>query len=364
MIRVVLGALSLSCVAAVTAPVAIAQSPGNGPDLCERAAQQDWFADDWSCDSAGDGLAIAAPGQVTILAGTLDDAVTKYEGFFGPTSAKMAVIGTSSLPDVAKKFLEDDGYLVLPWIDAGSRQQLVRASVERQVREQTQSLPEEQRAELLARAMSNLPAPEAGDNAEPSQTELGALAHEAGHLLFRHLYDNGQPPTDGQRRYGSSAPDWLDELAAVLNENEEVTSGRYTSARSRIAEGDDVLAYPFEQFLTMEHPSFKAAELLRERHKGGDNVAIALSGDEAREFLAQSGGDPVTFYSQARLLADFLLEKTGNPQVFLEIAMAYRAGQGFDEWLADAHAQHGLPASRDSFGAEWEEWIAGRLAQT
>ncbi|MEM9501368.1 MAG: hypothetical protein AAF941_05930 [Pseudomonadota bacterium] len=327
-------------------------------DVCGLIVSQDWFEDGWSCSTEGRGLAVSAPHESLILAQALDQAVLNFERFFGPTSAKVAVIGTPSLSEAVRASMRDEGYLLLPWINQSAKQDLLRRSIERQVMEQTQSLAEPQRQALLAKALSKIDDDARSSSTPPSDIELGTLAHEAGHILFADSYDDGEAPADGERRYGSSSPDWLDELAAVLNENGSLTSSRYDVARERLRAGDRPTAFSLREYLTMEHPSLRAAQLLRERRNAsGDSVAIALSGEEAKRFLEESGGDPVQFYVQSRLFADFMFEKTENPRIFVEIAETLGAGQDFETWLAANGSEHGLAEDIDTLGNQFSDWV-------
>lgn len=334
------------------------------PNVCDDAQALAWFDSDWVCTASGRGLALALPGQAEQLAGTLDEAVADFESYFGASDYNFAVLSTPSLPSEAIVFLKERGFLTLPWITEASRGNLIRLSVERQVNEQTKGMSEEQRAAILAQALEQVGSLGASAPQPPSAVELGALAHEAGHILFREFYDGDEIPSESVSRYGSSSPDWIDELAAVLNENSELTDGRYASARKRVEEGENANPFPLEEFFEMEHPSLRAAQALRERSgQSGENVTLILSGEEAQQFLAESRGDPAEFYLQTRLFADFMLETTGDQRIFAKVANGFKEQGSFAQWLASNHKAFGLAEDIDGLETQFAGWIEQRLAK-
>ncbi|MBU1384939.1 MAG: hypothetical protein KKG14_07090 [Alphaproteobacteria bacterium] len=66
----------------------------------------------------------------------------------------------------------------------------------------------------------------------------------------------------------------------------------------------------------------------------------------------------VMFYAQARVFADFLLERTGDPAVYGRIARALADGRTMDQWLAVDGAASGLPGSVTALDAAWMAWLA------
>lgn len=368
-----------------------ASAASDASAVCQEARAMDWFDPAWVCTADGRGLAMALPNQAGELANTLDGAVADFEGYFAPARYNFAVVAAPSLPREASALLKTHGFLTLPWITKSARGGLMRQSVERQVNAQTKGMSEERRAAILAQALAQLGGKEPGDELPPSSVELGALAHEAGHMLFRDFYDGDTlldktgpdkiGPDESVKQYGSSSPDWIDEIAAILNENETLTAGRYDSARARIEEGESPNPFALTQFLEMEHPSLRAAQALRARRAAGGNsgsgvtsgsggasgsgaesVAIMLSGEEAERFLKESGGNPAEFYLQARLFADFLIEVTGDRRIFEHIAMGIKNDGSFVAWLAGNHEALGLGGNIASLEMQFERWIAARFA--
>lgn len=362
----VFAAAALGGVVMVPATAHASQEQGeenHSIDLCEEARQTQWFESEWVCVVNGRGLALALPDQAEQLASTLNGAVTNFESHFAPSSHNVAVLGTPTLPAEPTAFLKERGFLSLPWITEASRAGLIRSSVERQVKAQTQGMSEEQRARVLAQALAQLGDLDEGKPQPPSALELGALAHEAGHILFRGFYDGDALPEKGIVRYGSSAADWIDELAAVLNENDDLTRGRYANARKRLDQGVRANPFTLAEFFEMEHPSLRAAQALRERSgKSGENVTLILSGEEAEQFLKESRGDPSEFYLQARLFADFMLDISNDQRIFAKIANGVKVHGSFEAWLNADQEGLGLAADIAGLEARFGAWVVQAFA--
>jgi hypothetical protein len=88
--------------------------------------------------------------------------------------------------------------------------------------------------------------------------EAGVVAHELGHIWFKAWYEAERPRQPGERHYGSTAPDWLDETAAILNENDYLTAQR-RSGLADLLDGEGPGPRPVSEFLTMTHPTATGA---------------------------------------------------------------------------------------------------------
>jgi hypothetical protein len=70
--------------------------------------------------------------------------------------------------------------------------------------------------------------------------------------------------------------------------------------------------------------------------------------------------NPVSQPSQIRLLADYLMEATGDPYVFARITEGLVGGATFEQWLADQSAYPPLPRSVNELQRRWMDWIEGQ----
>lgn len=322
--------------------------------------------DGLSCFESEHGLAIAPAGLAEPLAKAMDAAWRSHGQHFGAPQTRVAVIARSALRKDQSDFVASAGFSALPWLDPVSRNRLKEETVRRQVEAQAGALPPEARQALVRQALDKL-SPDRHIESSLQPIELGAAAHEAGHVLFAVGFpDTRGSAVEGRRRYGSAAPDWLDELAAVLAENLVLTASRYATARNRIAAGKPALPVPLADYLTMEHPSLAAANLLANRSQQGtetsERAVFVLSGEEARRFMDQSSiTDPGDFYLQTRLLADFLLATSGNPRIFEEITKVIGSGGNFFDWLESSSVNALLPASPHEFEQALVDWVELQL---
>ncbi|MEP3891244.1 MAG: hypothetical protein ABJN69_12355 [Hellea sp.] len=314
---------------------------------------------------AKDGIAVLAPpdiaGPILLTAG---QGAVSFERYFGQAASPIAIVPGGEIKPETHEALKSAGYdASLPWISAADKAALKDSSIRRQVLEQTKDLPAEQQQAILQMALAKAgSAP--SQPGEMSDTEQGALTHELGHMWFVAAFQPEGEKVKTGHGYGGWAPDWLDETAAILMENEALTEKRRKALKAMRAE--DI--YPLETFLTMEHPALKSALALNEKialakgldaqEKNTSSRAIVLSGEEAEAFLKASGdSNPANFYSQTRGFADFLMAATGDEQIFASLAAYLSGGGTFENWLRQTN---GLPDTLQDLDEGWAEWLSAR----
>jgi len=263
--------------------------------------------------------------------------------------------------------LQAAGLVVLPWLSPEQKKAMQESQIRRSVGQQIagRGLPTAQVEALVQQALGQLGQQSGGH----PFSEGGVVTHELGHLLFRQSYwpggwgEKGNP--DGQ--YGSPAPDWLDETAAVLHEDEALTADRrkqFASIYNDRATGTSLEAMSkaklidLPTFLTQEHPlnrrAHAAMKLAKERGEmpstGG---VLQLSGAEAKA-IAEDG---ILFYLQARLFADFMFTQTGDPKVFHSIADLISGGGDFGVWLQKKGKKHRVATDIPGLHRQWMAWL-------
>ncbi len=139
------------------------------------------------------------------------------------------------------------------------------------------------------------------------------LRHEIGHDLFTRFL----VPRTGGNQYGSDAPDWLDEMAAVAFEDESEGCRRRTDAGLRARRGGLI---PLARFLGMSHPEWSA---------GSSGLAPPLGAVVIESRSPETAG----FYATVRVLLDFLLDRLGAARTIPGLAAEARAGRPLDRWL-------------------------------
>lgn len=281
-----------------------------------------------------------------------------FQRYFDVEAAPIAIVPGGEITSDLQRDLKFAGYdSSLPWVSAADKAKLMRSSIRRQVMKQTKSMSAEQQEAIMkmALAKANSSPPSVGDM---SATEKGALTHELGHMWFIAAFKPADGAAGGGHGYGGWAPDWLDETAAVLLENEILTQRRRKAFKEMNLED----FYPLDTFLTMEHPALKSAQALKEKFGNkdgeGDSRAIILTGEDAEEFLKTSGkSDPANFYTQARGFADFIIERTGDEQIFAKLAQHLSEGKSFESWLSQTDS---LPPDLLGLKSDWKTHLAAR----
>lgn len=327
---------------------------------------------DAHCVIGETGIAIASSqGRADVYIEAIDAGAVAFEEHFERTAPTVALIEGNDLFAT----LEDDisarnaGIILSPWVTSVDKNRAIEASILRQLEVQKPDLPEDAMQGLIDKALAATPV-----NLLSGEEEKGAIAHEFCHLrLVRSFHFDVSDTTGASKHYGGDAPDWLDETAAVLCENAELTAKRHRHLGDIITgESDDEL-WPIAEFVTMDHPLAEAErglvarlrqEHIEEAERGGPSTRIiTLVGEEAERFKAQSAdGNPAVFYWQSRGFADYLIARTGDPAIFGSIASAYSNGSDFVAWLSAEGTALGLPRDLDSLDADWTRWLCGEYA--
>ncbi|MFK8053006.1 MAG: hypothetical protein AB8F65_08515 [Woeseiaceae bacterium] len=319
-----------------------------------------------SCDTLGpcvieNGIAVLGDDDAArVLLSIAQESAMQFQRYMGVPVPPVAIVPGGSISPTLNTKLADAGFqTTLPWISNADKQKLRASSIEKQVRAQTAGLPEAQRQAILAQALGQASSSNETSGAEMTAQERGAFAHELGHLWFKSAFSSiNEQPRPAGHGYGGWAPDWLDEIVAILMENDELRSGR----RNKFANARKETLYPLPDFLSMDHPALASATELAKsfgKSNGTSSRAIVLTGDEAEAFLATSKtGDPTMFYTQAQGFIDYLSARTGDSTIFADIARHLGAGGDFKGWLAK---HKDMPDSVDALTQDWERWLDARV---
>jgi hypothetical protein len=211
--------------------------------------------------------------------------------------------------------------------------------------------------QVVARALAN-----GGAEGGKAALDAGMLPHELGHLWFTQAFwPTAGQDSEGVSHYGGPGPDWLDELAAILLEDAPTTERRRAQMQQLLrgevvptigpVAGRDTLL-DLKGFLSRAHPALARVQMTPPNLPAGGGVALVYT---------PAGGAPSTaaqerlFYIQARAFADFLIDQTGQPTVFADIAQALSNGRTFESWLSTEGVALGLPDTVDGLDRQWRE---------
>ncbi len=139
--------------------------------------------------------------------------------------------------------------------------------------------------------------------------ERAILRHELAHVLFLAAL---KPARRGWRSsgYASDLPDWLDEVPAILAEDEQLSRRRRKLWHS-FCRRHGRLPFPLARFLEMPHPLWQAGwfrallqKATKSDEKGGSGPRVITI---SRSRFDASSQEAAMFYAQTRGVVDFLI---------------------------------------------------------
>jgi len=327
--------------------------------LCVRAQTA---APGLACVSTGRGAALAAsPEDAAALAAYARAGEARFAGGFARDIAPYVVISTPPAP--SRTALNAAGFAnVLPWPAPRAFDEAARRGVEQGTRRfaASQNMTPTQTEEVVARALAQIP-----DAKAQAALDAGMVPHELGHLWFTAAFwpDAAQTDAaqtdDSARHYGGPGPDWLDEAAAVLMEDDATAEIRRSQFRALMrgetlptTAGLDARAILLDLpgLLSREHPGLARAVAAAPQMamSGGVGVSFTPAGAGPRPEALER-----VFYIQVRAFIDYLIQTSGRPAILGDIAQALASGQTFDAWLAAQGPAKGLPVSIPDLQKAW-----------
>lgn len=311
-----------------------------------------------ACADAPRGIVLAgSPDRAALLAALAEAGEARFVERFAVAVPRYALVETDGT--VVDKSLDarlaEAGFVSrLPWLSEAATVAALHASITRSVTARAQELKLD--AARTAQLVDGALAQQAGrlDPATLRAREAGTLPHELGHGWFIRAFWP-EASTQGAGHYGGPAPDWMDETAAVLMEDAALADRRRDQFAAAYR-GEDATAQArlvdLTAFLSGAHPALPVLAL----PPGSAGVTV-LTGAEAAGLAAAAGG----FYLQARLFADYILARSGNPAAFLTAARRFAAGGTTADWLRHDGSSLRVPTTLPALQRDWEAWLATRF---
>lgn len=339
------------------------------PSVAEICAREDI-----ECAEVSAGTIVGKPGTTSSYIDGLESAATTFEHYFGQPAPQVAVLLGEVLDPTVREGVANEFDAVLPWLSIADREALVARTVRAQIQRQRPDLEGDALDAVVKQSVDSTlnanSSPHGNTGAE--DVHQGVFAHELGHMFFIETYwpDDSlnvlEPNIGDISRYAGPAPDWLDEMAAVLMENTALTNGRVDGLESAAAGDVFEALWPLESYFEMTHPAFEQARaLIRARQNSAEGRArggvVILSRDD---LAAQSDGrSPVNFYVQSRGFADFMIETTGELQIFADIAHHIADGGSMKSWLSASGDRYNLPTSPRALQDDFGQWVSARYGK-
>jgi hypothetical protein len=339
--------------------------------------------------------------QAAAIAADLREAAFLFHRHFGELPKRGAVVVTTNVGASAIAELRRAGAAwVMPWIPDSMLENIdlegqIRAQVESQLKDR--GFGDEMIEVAVEQALTQLGPRRRGIAGIMAQNR--PLTHELGHFWFGQLIwgdawmapeaqDVGGGAGEGDRRgrarmlegamhrYGSPSPDWLDEVGAILLETPELTGRRHEHLTRQLA-GDGTGIRPLSELFTMTHPGMENRAIQRavrearqqadeefqegqQPQRGGAGVRVmpvtVLPGQGDMAELQGAGA----FYAQCRSIAEYMMERSGDPRLFARIARDLKANPSMADWLAAHGNAANLPGTIEDLEQEWLVWARRR----
>ncbi len=324
-----------------------------------------------ACAQAPHGIALAGTAErAASLANFAQAGEERFTFTFGRTPTPYAIAELRE-PDSLqndKDKLKALGYRsVLPWVSHAGFTATVTASVRHAAAAQARALKlsPEAEAELVRTMLAGQ-----AERLTPfkmDESDAGTVPHELGHMWYAEAYWPNRPPAAG-RYYGTPAPDWLDEVAAILMESQELADGRrrtfvdvyHGRAKGAFAGLPITELVELRPFFNRVHPGFGAnAAEHAEQRRTGKTMVVIKTGPEAAAAARVAG----LFYSTGRVVADYMVDRAGGLDVFPAIAAAITRGDTFETWLGREGPHYRLPPTMMALEADWRSWLVARFGE-
>lgn len=349
-------------------------APAAAGPLCERAVSI--APEAGTCAETGRGIAFAAnPERASALLAYLNMAEKSFARYFErdvPTYAIVESDEPGSTSAILAKLQRNGFPATLPWISRGGLRTASEANI-RQAIESSGKANGLSAAQVEAIISTALETQRANlDDESLDRTEALTLPHELGHIWYIKAY---WPERDtGAKHYGGPAWDWMDETAAILMEDDSDPGNRRRTFRMVYSGvNSDPLAgvsaselLDLNKFVLREHPGLDQAVATAgqgaEGMPKGPVIQLSIRGSgNALPGALKNAQALMIYYAQARLLADFLLERSNHPGIFDSITDGMRMGLSFDGWLGAKGGSFNLPRTLPEAQAEWQAWLLSRF---
>lgn len=352
-----------TAVMATAAVLALAPAQAAEPTYCQLAKK---VVPDKACvDNPGGAVLGEDQQEAERLARLVAAGEERFRRHFAQEPKRYAIIQGGNVTQT--KALKDAGFVhTMTWFTNAEYEQNALASVRRGTEAQMKAagFGEDKVKQAVAQAEKAWLAQ--NPHSKRHASDASALPHEAAHFWFINQYWPGEK-ADGGGHYGGPGPDWLDELSAVVAEDDFSTFDRRDSFRKvyqgtpqkgsagtlTVADITDI-----NKFLHREHPMNGLQQGLMKNAKPGQNT-ILLTGEEARK--ASQGG--ILFYLQSRAVADFLIDRSGERTIFASIAEAFARGETIEQWLAAHGVKNRLGSNMAELEKIWREWLRARFGE-
>ena len=284
----------------------------------------------------------------------LSRAQSQYSKHFGTPPENGLIIDINTIKEEEGFGLENyDWHLAWPFDGPQQNQamQAMEAQFRQQIKEQLIQSGQDASAASIEKILAKFRKSLNLNNSATqglSLTTPSIIAHEIGHQFFIHGIWSSYA-VESETQYGSTAPDWLDEAAAILMEDEAHTTSRRDIFRSALQ--TQAVFSPSALFKAI-HPQAKSQMLLEAKanarnNANGVSISIQPSGD----------GDHSLFYAKVRVFLDYLASRTTNATYMRSISLHLKSNGTMESWLEAYGSDFGLPDTLSMLDRDFKKFI-------
>jgi len=302
-----------------------------------------------SCSSNQHGAYFAIDAaRAALYAEAAGTAAERFQRYFGRAASSGAIVEIAALDAATRAELARQGAKwVLNDAPAPSMAGSIRSQLSAQLADQPQAEIDRQVEAVLAQL--------GGAQLRSANSSTDALQRQIGDALLRLAF--WPKAAQDAASYGSPAPDWFDELAAVLMETEQTSMMRRQHLRAALSDPTHARS-TIAQCLARQHP---ASPML-----GAEGAAASASISVQRVSVADAATAAAIVqqrqaadlpYAYSRALADFLLKPSQDLLVYSSLAQALAQGGSLADWLRTDGARFGLPENLNALQSAWSAWL-------
>jgi hypothetical protein len=349
--------IAVCALAAQTAPAA---APGG----CAAATKALGIA---ACVETANGVALAdSPAEAAALAEYGRGAEARFEKHFGRKAAPYALVTSAKDADLGA--LKALGYKATHRWETDSQYDesmlaSLKSNIEKMVSER--GLSKEQADQFYNQALDRHS--QRLQSGERNKTKGGVIPHQIGHASLNHAFWPEADSSGGNPHSGGPAPDWLDEIAAIVVEDDAMSAQR----REQFKGGYKASGFDPMTFLLSSAQLVNLGDLLAKPYPsmpvtgtgtgtGGTTMMVMRSGPGGPASPMVEG---MSYGLKARMFADYLIERTGRPAIFGNLAAAFSQNQTMEQWLAGEGKTLGLPGDVVGLEADWKAWLLKKLGK-
>ena len=311
-----------------------------------------------ACLASNSGVAIAdSQERAQDLLAWADDGAARVAARLAIIPSRYAVIdgpGRESAAPV-RESLAAQGYpVVLNWLSPQAFQRQMEDNVARTIRQRmaASGVDGPRLDAIVAGAVAQI----AGqtDAAAIRQRDSVVVPHELGHKWLGQAYWPNVGRVAGQ--YGGPAPDWLEEMVALLAEPDHKLDERreqfWQAYRNDRAAGREPRFHDLAGFLTVPHPMSSQLGGESPHGGGGFTVRVLDSNDPAL-----AGVNPGHYYLQTLVFYDFMSAAGLGADDLQDLVRAISEGGTFATWLSEKGSGIGLPQTVTDLERRWRDWL-------